>query len=166
MENINFNKFNLSEEESRYLAKSLAEKRNVSNYEQMTDQNLINILENKTEKQKNNPKQQIISKNKERIEIIRSELKELGYKLLRDEFKEIKRSLYRVENKRFIRIKKPTKYLDELDEKIRKLDKYYHDDDFEFRGIRNILDLFKSSIDEDYYKPTLVKSGYNSNYTQ
>ena len=42
--------------------------------------------------------------------------------------------------------KKPTKYLDELDEKIRKLDKYYHDDYFEFRGIRNIQDLFKSSI--------------------
>ena len=28
--------------------------------------------------------------NKERIEIIREQLKELGYKLLRDEFKEIK----------------------------------------------------------------------------
>ena len=46
------------------------------------------------------------------------------------------------------------------------MDKFYHDDDFEFRGIRNIHDLFKSSIDEDYYKPTLVKSGYNSNYIQ
>ena len=46
------------------------------------------------------------------------------------------------------------------------MDKYYHDDDFEFRGIRNIQDLFKSSIDEDYYKPTLVNGGYNSNYIQ
>ena len=26
--------------------------------------------------------------------------------------------------------------------------------------------MFKSSIDEDYYKPTLVESGYNSNYIQ
>ena len=26
--------------------------------------------------------------------------------------------------------------------------------------------MFKSSIDEDYYKQTLVKSGYNSNYIQ
>ena len=33
----------------------------------------------------------------------------------------------------FIRIKKPRNYLDELDEKIRKLDKYYHDDDFEYK---------------------------------
>ena len=76
MENINLNKFNLPEEESSYLAKSLAEKRNVSNYEQMTDQNLINTLENKTQKQEKskNNQQKIISKNKERIEIIRSEL--------------------------------------------------------------------------------------------
>ena len=27
-------------------------------------------------------------------------------------------------------------------------------------------DLFKSSINKDYYKPTLAKSGYNNNYTQ
>ena len=63
-------------------------------------------------------------------------------------------------------MKKPRKYLDELDEKIRKLDKYYCNDDFEFRGIRNIQDLFKLPIDEDYYKPTLVKNGYNNNYIQ
>ena len=63
-----------------------------------------------------------------------------------------------------MRIKKNRNYLNELDEKIRKLDKYYHNDGFEFRGIRNIQDLSKSSIAEDYYKPTLTKSGYNSNY--
>ena len=51
MENINLNKFNLTEEESRYLATSLAEKRNVSNYEQMTDQNLINTFEKTPHKQ-------------------------------------------------------------------------------------------------------------------
>ena len=27
-------------------------------------------------------------------------------------------------------------------------------------------DVFKLSINEDYYKPTLAKSGYNNNYTQ
>ena len=46
------------------------------------------------------------------------------------------------------------------------MDKYYHDDDFEYRGITNIEDLFKLLVSEDYYKPTLVKSGYNSNYTR
>ena len=62
--------------------------------------------------------------------------------------------------------KKNRNYLDELDEKICKLNKYYHDDDFKFRGIRNIQDLFKLPIDEDYCKPTLVKSDYNNNYIQ
>ena len=53
----------------------------------------------KQEKSKNN-QQQIKSKNKERIEVIREQLRELGYKLLRDELKEIKRCLYMVENKK------------------------------------------------------------------
>ena len=90
----------LSTEESRDIIEFLVRKRNVSNYESMTDEELLSTLEKTPQKQKNNQQQQMISKNKERIEIIRSELKELGYKLLRDEFKEIKRSLYKLENKR------------------------------------------------------------------
>ena len=66
----------------------------------MADEELLSNLKKTLKKQKNNQQQQIISKNKERIEIIRSELKELGYKLLRDKFKEIKRRLYMVENKK------------------------------------------------------------------
>ena len=62
--------------------------------------------------------------------------------------------------------KKTNKYLDELDKKILKLDKYHYHDDFEYRGIKNIHNLFKLSIDKDYYKPILVKSGYNNNYVQ
>ena len=91
----------------------------------------------------------------------------VAYRLSKSELKEIKRCLYMVENKKGLLGKKTAEmYLDELDEKICKLDKYYHDDDFEFRGIRNIQDLFKLPIDEDYYKPTLVKSSYNNNYIQ
>ena len=90
----------LSTEESRDIIELLARKRNVSNYECMTDEELLSTLKKNSQKQKNNKQQQIISKNKERIEIIRSELKELGYKLLRYEFKEIKRHLYMVENKK------------------------------------------------------------------
>ena len=50
----------LSSEELRDIIELLARKRNVSNNEQMTHQNLINTLENKTQKQKNNQQQQII----------------------------------------------------------------------------------------------------------
>ena len=56
--------------------------------------------------------------------------------------------------------------MDELDKKIFKLDKYDRDDDFEYRGMKNIQNLFKLSIDKDHYKPILVKSGYNNNYIQ
>ena len=84
----------------RDIIELLARKTNVSNYERMTDEELLSNLKKTPKKQKNNQQQQIISKNKERIEIIRSELKELSYKLLRDEFKEIKRSLYKLENKK------------------------------------------------------------------
>ena len=92
-------------------------------------------------KTKNNQQQQIKSKNKERIDVIREELKELSYKLSKSELKEIKKNLYRIENKKGSlesKKKKNRKCLDELDKKTRKLDKYYHNDDFEYRGIKNI----------------------------
>ena len=50
--------------------------------------------------------------------------------------------------------------------KILKLDKYHDYDDYEYKGIKDIKDLFKLSIHKDYYKPILVKSGYNGNYVQ
>ena len=62
--------------------------------------------------------------------------------------------------------KKPKRYLDELDKKILNLDKYHYHDDFEYRRMKNIQNLFKLSIDKDHYKPILVKSGYNNNYIQ
>ena len=83
----------LSTEESRDIIELLARKRNIKNYKHVSDNELLQAI-----KQSKNNKQQ--HKNKEKIEIIRSELKELGYKFLRDEFKEIKRRLYMVENKK------------------------------------------------------------------
>ena len=118
-------------------------------------------------KSKNNQQQKIKSKNKERIDVVREELKELSYKLSKSELKEIEKNLYQIENKKgLLELKKPKKYFDELDEKISKLDKYYHDDCFKYRGIKNVTDLFKLSIDKDHYKPKFVKSGYNNNYTR
>ena len=56
------------------------------------------------------------------------------------------------------------------------MDEYYNDDDddFEFKGIENVQDLFKILTIDEYlalmlkiiYKPALVKSGYNSNYIE
>ena len=46
------------------------------------------------------------------------------------------------------------------------MDKYHDYYDYEYKGIKDIQDLFKLSIDKGYYKPILVKSGYNVNYVQ
>ena len=86
-------------------------------------------------------KQQILSKTKKRIEIIREKLKELCHKLSKSELKEIKKHLYNIENKKELLESETTKkYLDELDKKILKLDEYYDNDDFQFRGIENVED--------------------------
>ena len=112
---------------------------------------------------KNNQQQKIKSKNKKRIDFIREELKELSYKLSKSELKEIKKNLCNIEKRNQFESRKTNKYLDEFHKKILKLDKYHYHDDFENRGKKNIHNLFKLSIDKDYYKPILVKSGYNNN---
>ena len=115
-------------------------------------------------KENKNNKQQ--SKNKNRIDIIREELKDLSYKTSRSELKEIKKNLYNIEKRNQFESKKTSKHLNELDKKILKLNKYHYHDDFEYRGIKNIHNLFKLSIDKDHYKPILIKGGYNNNYIQ
>ena len=43
---------------------------------------------------------------------------------------------------------------------------YYDYDDIEYRGLRNLKDLFHLSINEVYYKPTITKGAFNNNYIQ
>ena len=59
-----------------------------------------NLTSQKHKQSKNNQKQHAKSKNKERIEVIREQLRELAYKLSKSELKEIKKHLYMVENKK------------------------------------------------------------------
>ena len=115
------------------------------------------IKENKTLKQ---------PKNKKRIDSIREDLKNISYKLSKSELKEIKKKSYNIEKTKQFDSKKTNKHLNELQKKLLKLEKYHDHGDYEYKGIKNIKDLFKLSIDEDYYKPILVKSGYNKNYGQ
>ena len=83
---------NLSLEESRDIIEFLARKRNIKNYKCKSSNELLQAIKEK----KNNQKQ---SKNKKRIDIIREELKDLSYKLLRSELKEIKKNLYNIEKR-------------------------------------------------------------------
>ena len=177
MDLINWGDLNFSPEESMDIIEFIVQKRNVNNYKHKSNDELLSAIKEKsrilTPKQPlKNPERKnnriLASKNKERIGIIRKELKELAYNLSKSELKEIKRRLYIVENKKgSLNSKKTRKYLDELDEKFRKLDRYYHDyDDYEYKGIKNIEDLFRLSISEDSYKPKLVKTGFSDNYTK
>ena len=121
--------------------------RNINDYKSKSNDRLHEIFKKK-------------SKNKERIDNKREDLKDLSYKLSKSEIKEIKTNHYKIEKRKKIRTKKTNKYLDELDKKVLKLEKYQDYDDHEYKGIK---DLFKPSIDKDYYKPVLVKNGYNNN---
>ena len=57
---------------------------------------------------------------------------------------------------------KTKKYLDKLEERIDKLN--ITTDDAEYRGIKEIDNLFDLSIGEDYYKPIIVVGTFNNNY--
>ena len=143
----------LSKEESRDIIELLAKKRNIKNYKSKSSDRLYNIFKKQ-------------SKNKKRIDDIREELKNPKYNILKGESKDIKRNLYNIEKQRKNSFKKTSKYLHELDKRIFRLDKYHDYDDFEYKGIKDIENLFKISIDKDYYKPKLNKIGYNKNYAQ
>ena len=153
MANIKLGDLSLSKEESKDIIELLAKKRNIKNYKSKSSDKLYNIFKKH-------------SKNKKRIDIIREELKNPTYNILNSESKDIKRNLYNIEKQRKISSKNLIKYLDELDKRILKLDKYHDYDNYEYKRIKDIENLFKISIDKDYYKPKLTKSGYNKNYVQ
>ena len=151
MDNLILKDLKLSKEDSRDIIELLPRKRNIKNYKHKSNDKLLKaIKENKTPKQ---------PKNKKRIDSIREDLKNLSYKLSKSELKEIKNNLYNIEKTKQFDSKKTNKRLNELE-------KYRDHDDYEYKGIKDIKDLFKLSIDEDHYKPILVKSGYNKNYAQ
>ena len=153
MTNIKLGDLYLSKEESKDITELLAKKRNIKNYKIKSSDRLYNIFKKQ-------------SKNKKRIDDVREELKNPKYNISKSESKDIKRNLYNIEKQRKISLKKTSKYLDKLDERITRLDKYHDYDDFEYKGIKDIENLFKISIDKNYYKPKLNKSGYNKNYAQ
>ena len=142
-----------SKEESKDIIKLIAKKRNIKNYESKSSDKLYNIFKRQ-------------SKNKKRIDDIREELKNPTYNISKSRLKDIKSTLYNIEKQKKIISKKTSKYLDELDKRILKLDKYHDYDDYEYKGITYIENLFKISIDKDNHKPKLSKSGYNKNYVQ
>ena len=86
MENLNLTDLKLSQEDSRDIIELLVRKRNIKNYKRKSNDKLLQaIKENKN--------------NKERIDDIRKELKDLSHKLSRSELEKIRENLYNIEKK-------------------------------------------------------------------
>ena len=155
MDNIKLGDLYLSKSELDDIVQLVAKKRHIKNYQNKSNNSLYKIFKKQ-------------SKNKKRIDNIREDLKDFidfieDYRLSKSEYKDIKTKLYNIEKNKNISLNKTTKYLDGLDKKILKLDEYRDYDDYEYKGIKNIKDLFKTSISKDHYKLKLVNSGYNNN---
>ena len=105
MENIKIGDLYLSKKESRDIFELLAKMRNINDYKSESNDRLHEIFKKK-------------SKNKERIDNIREDLKDLSYKLSKSELKEIKISLYNIEKRKKNSSQNINKYLDDLDKKI------------------------------------------------
>ena len=153
MENIKLGDLYLSGKQSRNLFELLTKIRNINDYKSKSNDRFHEIFKKQ-------------SKNNERVDNIREDLKDLSCKLSKSELKEIKTNLYNIEKRKKISTKKANKYLDELDNKILKLEKHQDYDDHEYNRIKDIKDLFKPSIDKDYYEIVLGKSSYNNNFVQ
>ena len=87
MESIKLADSYLSKEELKDVIQLIAKKRNIKNYKSQSDDKLYKIFKKQ-------------SKNKERIDNIQEELKDLSYKLPKSELKEIKRNLYNIEKRK------------------------------------------------------------------
>ena len=93
MEIIKLGNLYLSEKESTNMIELLAKMRNIRNYKSKSSDRLYEIFKKQ-------------SKNKERIDNIREDLKDLSYKLSKSELKEIKTNLYNIEKRKKISSKK------------------------------------------------------------
>ena len=125
------------------------------------------LIHQKKQKKQKKGKKPKISFSKARIEEIREEFNESRHKFFKLKIKEIRENLYKIEkgtNLSESEIKEIEKNLTELEENLLKSKEYYEYDDSEYKGIKNVRDLFDLSIDEDYYKPMLVKSAFDGNY--
>ena len=93
MKNLNLASLKLLKEESRDIIEFLTGKRNIEDYKTKSNNDLFQAIEEINKQQKSK------SKNEERIDTIREELKDLSYKLSKSELKEIRKNLYNIEKR-------------------------------------------------------------------
>ena len=147
---------NLSLKELKVIAKM----RGIKGYKGMSEDELLSAL-NLSER---NLSETNFSKT--RIEKIRKEFNESRHKFSKSKINEIRRNLYEIQNEKNLfasKINEIRRNILELEENLSNPKKCYDYDDTEYRGIRNVKDLFDLSIDEYYDKP-ITKGAFNNNY--
>ena len=154
---------NLSPNESKLIERIRA----IKGYKSMFEDELLGaLISSKPVRKSKKPKTNF---SKARKEEIRKELSESRHKFYKSKINEVKQNLYEIENEENLsgsKIKGIRRSLLELEENVSRTKKYYHYDDIEYKGARNVKDLFDLSVDEDYYEPVITKSAFNDNYIQ
>ena len=128
--------------------KLVAKNRNIKDYENKSEDDLIKILgEPKTK----------TSFSKKEIEGIRKDVNKSRHIFSKSKIKQIRKSLYDIKktpkNLSKLKIKEIQKNLLEFEKSLSKPKKYHDYDDNEYRGIRDVRSLFNQSFDKDCYKP-------------
>ena len=129
--------------------KLIAESRNIKDYKNKSENDLIKIL--------SKPKPKInLSKNK--IKDIKKDFNKLRFGFSKSEINEFRRSLYNIKNQKNLSapgIKETEKNLLEFEKNLSNLKNSYDYDDIEYRGIRDIENLFNevalNKIEKGYY---------------
>ena len=154
---------NLSPKELKAIAKISG----IKDYKSMSEYELLSALtSSKPVRKDEKPKTNF---SKVRIEKIRKEFNVSRLKFSKSKINEIRKNLYEIENEKNLfpsKIKEIERNLTELEENHSKTKMYYDYHDIEYKGIREVKDLFDLSIDEDYYKPIITKGAFNDNYIQ
>ena len=124
-----------------------------------------------------------LSKNSfddERLKNIRKDFNELRDRFSKPQMKEIRKNLYDIKKlkKSFSGVslktknKKNEEILFKLEKRLSNFKKYRSQDDFKYRNIGDIRNLFNgiafnvvalNGIDENYYRPIRTKSAFNGN---
>ena len=153
--------------------KLIKENRGIKDFKSMSEDRLLSAFKAseslKESEKKIDDKKPKINFSKPRIEKIRKEINESRYKFSKLKINEIRRNIYELENeKNFFapKIKEIERNLLELEENLFKSKKCYDYDDTEYKGIKNVKDLFDLPFDEDYYKPVTANGTFNDNYIQ
>ena len=104
-----------------------------------------------------------------KINDIRMILSRSGNMLTSNDRKKIKKELYEIEHKENLSEAEKEENYEYLRKLVRILNnkekyKYRNHNDLDYHGIRDIESLVDDVNNNDYYKPTLVKSSFNENY--